>query len=86
VWAQIIPPSAATDEDDTLVPIEGTKVILEDPDGDHVYSTYYGGFTEVGVYQIVVYARDKDEYQAVPRHLELSTGQRIYLPVVLRGN
>jgi hypothetical protein len=86
VWAQIIPPSAATDEDDTLVPIEGTKVILEDPDGDHVYSTYYGGFTEVGVYQVVIYARDKDEYQAVPRHLELSTGQRIYLPVVLRGN
>ena len=84
VWAKVIPPSAEVSGEDTLIPIEGTKVILEDPDGDHVYSVYYGGFTEIGLYEVVVYARDKDEYQAIPKRLEVFTGQQVYLPLVLR--
>ncbi len=84
VWAKIIPPSAQTSTEDTLVPIIGTEIRLKDPDGDHVYSADYGGFTEIGQYQIIIYAQNESDYQAVPQYFEISTGQRVYLPLVLR--
>ena len=84
VWAKIIPPSAQTNTEDTLVPIEGTEIRLTATAGHQIYHATYGGFTEIGQYRIIIYARTKNGYQAVPKHFEISTGQHIYLPLVLR--
>jgi len=85
VWARIFAPSFA--------PLEGTEgnislidvpeVVLTWTSGD-IFTAEYGGFTEEGRYQVVVYARDDEGHLSMPQRI-LTGGGTVYLPLVLRG-
>jgi len=63
--------------------VDVPKILLEDGDGDGTYTGTYGGFTEIGEYRVVVYARDSDGNQGLPRTTTVRTGWLIYLPLAL---
>ncbi len=86
VWAEIYPPSyQPPDDPDSVQVIDVPQARLSWVE-EGVYSGSYGGFTEVGEYQIVIYARDDDHSQAVPRMTKVQTGWNVYLPLVLRAH
>jgi hypothetical protein len=53
--------------------------------GGDVFTLDYDGFTEEGVYQIVVYAMDDEGNVSVPRQV-LVGEKKIYLPLVVRNS
>jgi len=86
VWAVIYKPSyqlpSPTGEE--IVQENLTRLKLEDPDKDKVYTVLYDGFNEIGQYRIVLYAVDTDNAQGRPRAVLVRTGWKVYLPVVLK--
>jgi hypothetical protein len=85
VWARVFAPSfAAPQSADGSIPVlEAPEVELES-NGDGIFRGTYSGFTEKGVYQVGIYARDTDGNYARPRWV-LVGGQKVYLPLILRG-
>jgi hypothetical protein len=86
VWGRVFAPSFAPPEsgDGSIPLIEVPEVEMGSAGGD-VYQAEYAGFTERGVYQVVVYAVDDGGSGAMPRWV-LVGGQRVYLPLVMRSN
>jgi len=85
VWAEVIAPSyRVPDDGDEMVTIDVPRPLLSDGNGDGTYEGTYGGFTEIGEYRVVVYARDVDGNQGVPKSTTVRRGWLVYLPVVLR--
>jgi hypothetical protein len=86
VWALVYPPSFEepdpTDEETVVLALD--SFVLLDGDGDGEYEGSYTGFTEVGVYRVVVYAKDGDGNLALPRAVTVRTGWQVYLPLILR--
>ena len=88
------PASSAADEspdeeleppesEDGIIPVsEVPEVELARESGD-VFAVDYGGFTETGAYQVVVYAEDDEGQVSIPRWV-LTGQQQIYLPLVVR--
>jgi hypothetical protein len=86
VWAEIYPPSyRPPDDPDSVQVIDVPQVRLSPIEGG-AYGGAYGGFTEIGEYQIVIYARDDEHSQAVPKVTTVQTGWNVYLPLVLRAH
>jgi hypothetical protein len=63
--------------------IDVPEAELSAASGD-VFALDYAGFTEEGAYQVVVYAMDDEGNVSVPRSV-LVGGQKVYLPLVIRG-
>ena len=84
VWARIFAPSFTPPEsvDGTIPVIEVPEVELTRQSGD-VFVVNYTGFTESGVYQVVLYAQDDEGYTSIPRWV-LVGEKRVYLPLVIR--
>jgi hypothetical protein len=84
VWARVFAPSFAPPES-----TDGGIPVIEVPEedltaaGDDVYQAEYAGFTENGVYQVVVYAADDEGNAAMPRWV-FAGETVVYLPLVLR--
>jgi hypothetical protein len=84
VWAVIFPPSYRP-------PIPGEQwgqdnlptVVLLRQTGDW-YSALYPGFSEVGMYRVVVYAEDEINLAARPTAFELWVGQKAFVPLLLK--
>jgi hypothetical protein len=85
VWMRVFAPSFVppTGEDGSIPVIDVPEVELTRQSGD-VFTVDYTGFTEAGVYQVVVYAQDDDRYTSTPRWV-LVGEKRVYLPLVLQG-
>jgi hypothetical protein len=66
-----------------VLPVE--RVVLQDGDHDGVYAGTHTGFTEEGVYRLVAYAWDNDGNLSLPREVTVGE-QKVYLPLVVRGN
>jgi hypothetical protein len=86
VWARVFAPSfePPTSSDGSIPVIEVPEEDLSAVGGD-VFTLDYDGFTEEGVYQIVVYAMDDEGNVSVPRQV-LVGEKKIYLPLVVRNN
>ncbi|MEM7536223.1 MAG: fibronectin type III domain-containing protein, partial [Chloroflexota bacterium] len=93
VWGVVYPPDyiqptgEAAYEDDGELNAESLDII-EFVAADGVQALYIGGddthFTQMGVYRIVVYARDRHGLQARPMTVEVEVGYRVFLPTVSR--
>ena len=85
VWVRVFAPSfeAPQSADGSIPVLEVPEVELE-LEGEGVFRGTYSGFTEKGVYQVGVYARDADGNYARPRWVWVG-GQKVYLPLILRG-
>lgn len=84
VWAVIYAPSyeppASQDE---LVWEQIVSVNLA-PEGGGWYRTNYPGFSELGAYRIVYYAKDNEGLQSVPLEAIAWNAERVFLPILLR--
>jgi len=84
VWAVVYPPSYIPPETgEELVSETLTPVPLTPLESDQ-FAVTYTGFTEIGVYRIVLYAEDNGGRMARPKALEVRSGWRVYLPVLIR--
>jgi sugar lactone lactonase YvrE len=88
VWAMLYPPTynvpgsseaLVKDEDDPRIVKLG---LTQRSDG--TYSVTYPGFTQPGMYRLVLYAEDDEGLQARPLVVEVYTGNRLFLPLVTR--
>lgn len=50
--------------------------------GATLYHGIYGGFSKLGVYRIIVYAKSGNDLAAFPVVAQLQTGTRLYLPLI----
>ena len=84
VWVAVYAPSFQEPTETTMN--LGVPLILLEPDPvqDGVYTASYNGFTEEGVYRVVVYAADEVGNQATPKKAFLAAVQ-IYLPLILKN-
>jgi hypothetical protein len=57
--------------------------VLQDQGGGW-YGVTYTGFTERGMYRVVVYAENNDGLEAQPVAVEVRNGFLAYLPVLIR--
>jgi hypothetical protein len=48
------------------------------------YGAAYPGFTEHGACRVVIYAEDGEGLEARPVAITVSTGVRVYLPLLIR--
>jgi hypothetical protein len=69
VWAVIIPPGDRPADDPI---INFPKVDLLDVDQDGTYEASYTGFTSVGTYRVMVYAKDEDGAISLPKEIAVS--------------
>ena len=85
-WAILYPP-------DYVEPQPGSDVVdmVPSPDpvplisrGNNLWSADYSGFTQTGVYRVVVHAQSNDGLYARPVAVEVTTGWQIFLPEVVR--
>ncbi|MEM7539648.1 MAG: C13 family peptidase, partial [Chloroflexota bacterium] len=93
VWGVVYPPDyipptgEAAYEDDGELNAESLDII-EFNAADETQALYIGAddtvFTQMGVYRIVVYARDRNGLQARPVTVEVEVGHRVFLPTVSR--
>lgn len=85
VWAVVYPPDyqpPATGQElqaETLP----TFLLSSVANGDF-YAGEYTGFTQPGVYQIVIHAEDNDDLVARPVVIEVNTGSQNFLPIIER--
>ncbi len=85
VWAVVYPPDyvpPVTSQElqaETLPSFNLTATGAED-----FYAGVYPGFTQAGVYRIVVQALDNNGLVATPRTIEVRVGSQLFLPMVNR--
>jgi hypothetical protein len=90
VWVIVYPPSFEEPEpspEGTIPELNLPEVVLSDSDGDGEFVGIYEGFTEDGVYRLVVYAEDGEGNVSQPDVLEVNMGSgdaSTYLPILLR--
>jgi hypothetical protein len=86
VWAVIYPPDYVEPE-----PGPGVVDMVPEPDpvplisrGNNLWSAADSGFTQTGVYRIVVHAQSRDGLLAQPLAIQVVTGAKIFLPTLQR--
>jgi len=87
VWAVIYPPSYRPPENsESLVSSPLSPFPMVSTSAVDIYSTAYArGFTEKGIYRIVIYAEDKDGLLARPYQVEFTPAKSLlYLPLILK--
>jgi ligand-binding sensor domain-containing protein len=85
VWAIVIRPSFQ--EPPPGQPFEWPDLdlpTLELLESGGLYQRTYNSFGEVGLYRVLVYARDQDGNQAVPVAEQFRTGNTLYLPLIAK--
>jgi hypothetical protein len=83
VWIEVYPPSYRPPQPgEELVSPTLPGAVLQDQGGGW-YGVTYTGFTERGMYRVVVYAEDNDGLEAQPVAVEVSTVHRIFVPVIM---
>ncbi|MEM7534618.1 MAG: C25 family cysteine peptidase [Chloroflexota bacterium] len=92
VWGVVYPPNYS---DTDVSPADGDGVLNDDTldviefsaeseDANALFAGFYAGFTEKGLYHVVVHARDNKGLHAQPVTMEIDTTHRIFLPTVSR--
>ncbi|MEM7535059.1 MAG: leucine-rich repeat domain-containing protein [Chloroflexota bacterium] len=88
-WAVIYPPDYKAPQDDGILNSDKglPRILLERRSdlGTNMYTGLYPGFSQAGVYHIMVYAKDLDDLEAQPNVLAVDTSHHIFLPVVQYG-
>jgi hypothetical protein len=86
VWAVIYPPDYVEPE-----PGPGVVDMVPEPDpvplisrGNNLWSAADSGFTQTGVYRIVIHAQSTNGLLARPVPVEVNTGTQIFLPALSR--
>lgn len=69
VWGIVIPPGDRSADDPV---IDFPKLHFLDADQDGNYDAVYNGFTSVGTYQVLVYAKDIDDAISMPKEIIVS--------------
>lgn len=85
VWGEVYPPSYQVPDVPGSVTLIDVPQMRLRPSGGNLYTGTYGGFTEVGLYRVVIYARDDDLNHAVPKSTDVRTGYAVFLPVTIRN-
>ncbi len=84
VWAVVYPPSYVPPETGDELTLETLPPVPLTPLGSDQFTVNHTGFTEIGVYRIVLYAEDNGGRMARPFTLEVRSGWRVYLPMLIR--
>jgi parallel beta-helix repeat protein len=84
VWAVIYAPSYQPPQGGEKIVQEALPTLVLQDQGNDWYAATYTGFDEVGLYRVVVYAEDNDRLEARPVAVEMRTGWRTFLPVLLK--
>lgn len=88
VWALIYPPSYVPPPNGDQLVAETLDTVLLQSAGDDRYRGSYPGFTESGIYRVIIHAKDQDDLQAEPKVLTVQTQAQnqtqkfMYLPFV----
>ncbi|MEZ4866397.1 MAG: C13 family peptidase [Caldilineaceae bacterium] len=85
VWAVVYPPdytppATAQELQAELLP----NFILKATDEANHYAGIYTGFTQSGIYRIVIQAEDSDGLSARPLVIEVDNGSRLFLPLIMQ--
>lgn len=84
VWGVVYPPSYTPPPTGQELQPEVLPTFLFADLGENRFAGEFSGFTEAGVYRIVVQAEDNEGLKARPVVIEFNTGSQIFLPVVSR--
>jgi hypothetical protein len=84
VYAVIYPPGYQPPAAQSRLISETLPTVTLINQGDNLYSASWPGFTQLGQYRIVIYARDDKGEPAQPLELLVNNGRFTYLPVVVR--
>ena len=84
VWAVIYPPYYVAPSDSEALVQETLPTVKLLDQGKDMYAATFDGFREIGDYRIVLYAEDNQGFTARPVTIEVSTGSRVLLPVIMR--
>jgi hypothetical protein len=85
VWAVVYPPDyqpPTTSQE--LLPEVLPTFVLSPLNNGSLYAGKFTGFTQPGVYRIVVQAKDNDNLVARPVVIEVNAGSQIFLPLMVR--
>jgi parallel beta-helix repeat protein len=84
VWAVIYAPSYRAPQDREKLVQEALPTLVLNDQGNGWFAATYTGFDEVGLYRVVIYAEDNDRLEARPVAVEVRTGWKMFLPVLLK--
>lgn len=85
VWAVIYPPDYVPPPTGQVLQAETLPtILLTRVDNGNIWQGVYTGFTQAGLYRIVIQADDNDALKARPVVLEVNIGNRVFLPLVVR--
>jgi hypothetical protein len=84
VWAVVYPPSYQPPATSTEWVRETLPTFVLLSQGNNTYAATYTGFNEIGLYHVMIYAEDDDHLQAQPLALEIRTGWRVFLPILMK--
>lgn len=84
VWGVVYPPDYVPPPAGQELQAEVLPTFLLADQGDNQFAGKYTGFTQAGVYRIIIHAEDNDGLAARPVVIEVDAGGRVYLPVVER--
>jgi hypothetical protein len=84
VWGVVYPPDYTPPPPGQQLQKETLPSILFTDQGNNQFVGQYTGFTQIGVYRIVVQATDNEGLQAGPVVIEVDSGHRLFLPLVKR--
>jgi hypothetical protein len=85
VWIEVFPPSYVPPEaqEDWVTEVSITETLTAVTEDWYVGT--YTGFSEPGVYRVVIHAEDVDGYTARPVAVEVQVGWQVYLPLSLKN-
>ncbi len=84
VWAVVYAPSYQAPQDEEKLVQEPLPTLVLQDRGNGWYAATYTGFDEIGLYRVVVYAEDNDRLEARPAAVEVRTGWKTFLPVLVK--
>lgn len=83
VWAEIYPPTYQPPADQEQLASEVLPTIVLNDQGNDQFAALYPGFSQPGLYRIVIYAED-DAQEARPYSLATYAGPATFLPMLVR--
>ncbi len=84
VWGIVYPPSYQPPPTGQELQPEVLPTFLFSDLGNNQFAGQYTGFTEAGVYRVLVQAEDNEGLQARPMFIEVMAGSKLFLPLVAR--
>lgn len=84
VWGVVYPPYYTPPPSGQEMQREVLPTFLLADQGNNQFVGHYTGFTQAGLYRVVIHAEDNAGLTARPVVLEIDANSRIYLPVVAR--